>query len=192
MVLLGQQHLERILTEELAKLGVKVERPVTIEDLEVTEENGDDQHVTALLKNQESGYLEAVYAKYAIGCDGSHSWVRRRFRIRFEGDTSRIGWGVIEGSIETSFDEDPQVRLLQNEHGGTLYIPREDGLSRIYVQLSDQMNSREDRQNVTLEVILEQASRNFRPFFFKAKKITWWTNYVVAISKSLSLYLTSY
>lgn len=110
VVLLGQQHLERVLIEELAKLGVKVERPVRIEDLEVTEENGDDQHVTAVLKNQESGDLEAVYAKYAIGCDGSHSWVRRRFGITFEGDTSKIGWGVIEGFIETSFNEEPQIR----------------------------------------------------------------------------------
>lgn len=71
-----------------------------------------------------------------------------------------------------------EFSLLQSDCGSALYIPRENGLTRVYVQLSDQIDSREDRQKVTLEVILEQASRNFQPFSFKAKEIIWWTNYV--------------
>ncbi|RUP46869.1 hypothetical protein BC936DRAFT_146433, partial [Jimgerdemannia flammicorona] len=176
-VLVGQVHLERVLIEELAKHGVVIERPVTIESLEVAEEEGIEYRVTAKLRNLETNELELVKAKYAIGCDGAHSWVRKRLGISFVGETTTIAWGVFEAFIETNIG-DPKVRFFNNEHGGTLFLPRAHGITRVYVQMSKEINSREERASVKLDAILEQAEKNFQPFTFKAKEVTWWTSYV--------------
>ncbi|RUS25416.1 FAD binding domain-containing protein [Jimgerdemannia flammicorona] len=173
-LLVGQKHFERVLIEELAKHGVVVERPVTIESLEVAEEEG----VTAKLRNLGTNEFELVKAKYAIGCDGAHSWVRKRLGISFVGETTSIAWGVFEGFIETNIG-DPKIRFFNNEHGGTFFIPREQGMARVYVQISKEINSREERENMKLETILEQAAKNFQPFTFKAKEVTWWTSYLI-------------
>ncbi|RUS25657.1 FAD binding domain-containing protein [Jimgerdemannia flammicorona] len=176
LLLVGQQYIERVLTEALAKHGVVVERPTTIERLEVVEDKYNKYPVTAELRNLKTKKHELVQAKYAIGCDGAHSWVRKWLRIAFEGETSTIAWGVIDAFIESNIS-DRQIRIFYNETGGTLYIPREQGLTRIYVQMSKEVDTRRERENLKLDDILEQAAKNFQPFTFKASEVTWWTSW---------------
>lgn len=49
-----------------------------------------------LLKDQErTAYFETVKAKYLIGCDGAHSWVRRQLGFKLEGEQTDYIWYVI-------------------------------------------------------------------------------------------------
>jgi len=39
---------------------------------------------------------ETVQAKYVVGCDGAHSWIRRRLKIPLEGERTNKHFGVVD------------------------------------------------------------------------------------------------
>ena len=39
---------------------------------------------------------ETIRAKYMIGCDGAHSWIRRQLGFQMEGEQTDIIWGVLD------------------------------------------------------------------------------------------------
>lgn len=59
---------------------------------------GDDTH--ELLKASEldakAGNEEIVHAKYMLGADGAHSWVRQQLGFKLEGDSTDYIWGVLD------------------------------------------------------------------------------------------------
>src|SRR4051812_39641278 len=79
LLFVSQAETERVLDARLARLGAKVERPVTL--LDFTE---DGSGVTARL-GHEDGREETVRARFIVGCDGAHSVVRKGAGLRFEG-----------------------------------------------------------------------------------------------------------
>ena len=40
--------------------------------------------------------VETIRAKFLIGCDGAHSWVRQQLHIAMEGELTDITWGVLD------------------------------------------------------------------------------------------------
>jgi phenol 2-monooxygenase len=44
-----------------------------------------------------------VKAKYLIGCDGAHSWVRRELGLKLDGDSKNEHWGVLDSVPVTDF-----------------------------------------------------------------------------------------
>lgn len=46
-----------------------------------------------------------IHARYMIGCDGAHSWVRRKLGLKLEGDKMNEEWGVIDAIPITNFRE---------------------------------------------------------------------------------------
>jgi len=79
VLLLAQSETERLLTEQLTRPGVKIERDVELTSLMHTESG-----VSALLCSGE-GTAEAVDASYLIAADGSHSAVRKSLGLPFVG-----------------------------------------------------------------------------------------------------------
>lgn len=64
-----------------------------------------------------------------------------------------------------------------------MIIPREDGLVRIYCQLSTVApgsGGRFDRSRITPDSILEAAQRIIRPYKLEYKYRDWWTVYQVS------------
>ena len=51
------------------------------------------------------GSIEIVKAKYVIGCDGAHSWTRRKLGLSLEGKQSDHIWGVMDIIPLTDFRE---------------------------------------------------------------------------------------
>ena len=69
-----------------------------------------------------------------------------------------------------------------------MVIPREDGLVRIYCQLSTVAPSddgRFDRSRITPESILEAAQRIIKPYKLDYKHRDWWTVYQVSLKGQL-------
>lgn len=54
-------------------------------------------------KNEKEGMTEKVRAKYMIGCDGAHSWVRRQLGYKLEGEQTDYIWGVLDINPITDF-----------------------------------------------------------------------------------------
>ena len=51
------------------------------------------------------GREEVVRAKYVVGCDGAHSWVRSQLGFKLEGEPTDYIWGVLDVVPITDFRE---------------------------------------------------------------------------------------
>ncbi|GIC89438.1 uncharacterized protein Aud_005853 [Aspergillus udagawae] len=62
-----------------------------------------------------AGLDAVVEAKYVLGCDGVHSWLRKQLGIRLEGQSSDYQWGVVDFVPITNFRCSPQLTELQKD-----------------------------------------------------------------------------
>jgi 2-polyprenyl-6-methoxyphenol hydroxylase-like FAD-dependent oxidoreductase len=76
-----QDEHERLLIDRLKTLGVAVERPVELVDID-----DKDAGVVARLRRPD-GSEEAAATAFAAGCDGAHSIVREAVKVGFPGGT---------------------------------------------------------------------------------------------------------
>ncbi|KAF2997195.1 hypothetical protein E8E13_006404 [Curvularia kusanoi] len=112
---------------------------------------------------------EIIHAKYMLGADGAHSWVRNQLGFKLEGDSTDYIWGVLDIVPITDF---PDIRMRCAIHsassGSVMVIPRENKLVRLYIQLTtaDKTNggARVDRSKVTPDIILQSAQRIMAPY----------------------------
>lgn len=97
---LPQHETERVLGAHVARLGIDVERGVTVAGL-VPRDDG----VTATLARPDGTRAAATF-RWVVGCDGAHSVVRHAAGIAFEGDAFpgefmlgdvRIDWDLPRG-----------------------------------------------------------------------------------------------
>lgn len=143
---------------------------------------------------------EIIHAKYVIGCDGAHSWVRKQLGIEMEGESTDYIWGVLDTVPITNF---PDIRnrcaIHSADSGSIMIIPREDGLVRLYIQLRETprdpstkseseagsndtagaKKGRVDRSLITPEVILENARKIFHPYKLDIVDTKWYTAYQI-------------
>ena len=141
----------------------------------------DDTPTAASNANVEPGSRERIHAKYVIGCDGAHSWTRRQMGSKMEGDQTSFIWGVLDAVPITTF---PDVRnrcaIHSADSGSMMIIPREDGLVRFYIQVSE-LNKGVDRYSITPEMILKTAKAIIAPYTLDIGEgdLDWWTAYVI-------------
>ncbi|KAK7419247.1 hypothetical protein QQX98_003399 [Neonectria punicea] len=135
--------------------------------------------------NDKANTTEVVKAKYVVGADGAHSWVRKEIGLKLEGDSTDYIWGVLDIVPITDF---PDIRMRCAIHsaasGSIMVIPRENKLVRLYIQLTTtekigEQDSRADRSSLTPEVILESAQRIIAPYKLSYRKLDWWTAYQI-------------
>jgi phenol 2-monooxygenase (NADPH) len=140
---------------------------------------------------------EIVKAKYLIGCDGAHSWVRKQLGSDFAlvGDSTEYVWGVLDVIPITDF---PDIRtrcaIHSAESGSMMIIPRENRLTRLYIQLkvtsdaSAGNTGRVDRSTITPETILQAARKIIAPYKLSYQHCDWWTAYQIGqrVGKSFS------
>lgn len=128
---------------------------------------------------------EVIHAKYMLGADGAHSWVRDQLGLKLEGDSTDYIWGVLDIVPITDF---PDIRMRCAIHsansGSVMVIPRENKLVRLYIQLTTtekigEGGSRNDRTKINPQVILESAQRIMAPYKITYRKLDWWTAYQI-------------
>ncbi|KAK5206131.1 hypothetical protein LTR41_008000 [Exophiala xenobiotica] len=146
--------------------------------------------------------FEKINAKYVIGADGAHSWVRKQLGIIAEGESTDFVWGVLDMVPITDF---PDIRKRCSIHsvneGSIMVIPREKGIVRFYTQLKGTARhdenrtseeqardraegktgsvARVDRSKVTAEKILETAQKIFANYKLEAAEVHWFTAYQI-------------
>jgi phenol 2-monooxygenase len=141
--------------------------------------------VTARLERldpEHAGKVETVRARYAVGCDGAHSAVRKSLGLTMRGDWANQGWGVMDVLAVTDF---PDIRLKSVIHsaneGNLLIIPREGGyLVRLYIELDKlSENERITERNITIERLIAAARRILHPYTLDVKEVAWWSFYEI-------------
>lgn len=190
---LHQGAIEAIFLDTLASLGQKVHRPIAPTSIELSSDdrellNPETYPITARLKHLDSSSdenTEVVRAKFLVGCDGAHSWVRKNFGIQMEGEQTNYIWGVMDFVPDTNFPDIRNRTAIHSRNGSCMIIPREGDIVRLYIQLSDSdvvdpITKRVDKNRMSPEKLLKVARKSFEPYYINdPQEIEWWTVYII-------------
>ncbi|KAJ3852796.1 FAD binding domain-containing protein [Lentinula lateritia] len=191
-VTLHQGAIEDIFLDNMRDMGVEVSRPVIPTSLEVTEALVDDfdaYPVRVVLEHEDTETedekrTEIVYAKYVLGADGAHSWVRKCIGIAMQGEQTEYVWGVVDLVPDTDFPDVRNKCAIHSNNGSCMVIPREDDKIRLYIQLDGKdvidATGRVDKSKAGPEMILDVARKTLHPFTIDTpESYDWWTIYVI-------------
>ncbi|KAH8995052.1 FAD binding domain-containing protein [Lactarius hatsudake] len=180
---LHQGEIEAIFLDSMKKEGLQVERPIVPIALQISDdpkELADPRAypVKVVLKHlaKESGDdTEIVRAKFVVGADGAHSWVRKTLGFSMDGEQTDFVWGVVDivPSEVTDFPDIRNKSAIHSTNGSCMVIPREGDKIRLYVQLSDTdavnpQTGRVDLGRYDPERLLKAANKIFRPYTIHA------------------------
>ncbi|TFY54823.1 hypothetical protein EVJ58_g8633 [Rhodofomes roseus] len=188
-----QGGIEAIFLDSMAEMGLQVDRPIIPSSIELSSDEAElkDPHshpVKVVLKHLDvpEGKVdtEIVRAKFILGADGAHSWVRKSCGIAMDGEQTDFIWGVVDIIPDTDFPDIRNRCAIHSENGSCMIIPREGDLVRLYVQLSDtdavDENGRVDKTKMGPNRLLDVARKTFHPYKIDAKnEFDWWTVYLI-------------
>ncbi|MGO3346092.1 MAG: FAD-dependent monooxygenase [Marinomonas sp.] len=141
--------------------------------------------ITATFKRVDeagNGKIETVKARYAVGCDGGRSRVRKTLDITMLGDSANKAWGVMDILLNTDFPDIRVKSFIQSkDHGAVMTIPREGGyLCRFYVELDHiDKGKRACDVKLTEKNLIATAQKIFHPYKLDVKEVAWWSIYEV-------------
>ncbi|OQD67743.1 hypothetical protein PENPOL_c003G06339 [Penicillium polonicum] len=196
---LGQSRIETILLEQvLVSSHVEVRRNTMPTSLDIDESliqshdqnsypirvgliSCSDSEASKTLNNDTSAQnaREVVEAKYLLGCDGAHSWVRKQLGLKLEGASRDVSWGVLDALPVTDFPDIRRRSIIKSEFGNLMIIPRERKLVRMYVQVSSGLAEIYRASDRDPEVIMQAVRKIMQPYRFHASQIEWSTIYSV-------------
>ncbi|KAL4930428.1 FAD binding domain-containing protein [Aspergillus undulatus] len=177
ILLAHQGMLEDVLIDDLAQRGVTVQRDSPF----ISSSRDPSGRLNVIYEDRAAGEKKVIRADYLVGCDGARSRVREFIPdAQLEGEMTNASWGVLDGVIETDFpDLWSKVAVRSHTVGSILWIPRERGMTRLYVELSATAGERVDKAKATPEYVIARAREAMKPFTLEWKSIEWFGNYVV-------------
>ena len=122
-VLIPQSTTERILTESLSDLGIKIRRGVELREVDA------DQHQVKVVL-EEAGATRTESFGWLIGADGAHSRVRHALGLEFPGDSIERRWILADLEVEDSGPED-RIRFFLGHAGMAGLFPYGEGRWRL-------------------------------------------------------------
>ncbi|KAG9313144.1 putative monooxygenase [Chiua virens] len=194
---LHQGGIESIFLDSMKSLGVEVERSTMPTAIELSTDeaelaNPTSHPVKVTLERLEGpdgeSHEEIVRAKFVLGADGAHSWVRKTFNISMDGEQSDFIWGVLDMVPDTDFPDIRNKSLIHSNNGSCLLVPREADRIRIYMQLADKdvlnpQTGRVDKEKMGPKQLLEARfpiTKSLSPFSLNPTDgINWWTLYII-------------
>ncbi|PYH31968.1 FAD binding domain protein [Aspergillus neoniger CBS 115656] len=179
ILLAHQGMLEDVLIKDIEERGGNVQRNSPFVSVSKTQDGSGLLEV--IYNDNTTNTKKIIRTKYLVGCDGARSKVRDFIPgAQLEGEMSNASWGVLDGVIDTDFpDLWSKVAVRSHTAGSILWIPRERGMTRLYVELSSTDGERVDRAKATPEYVMARAREAMQPFRLEWKEIEWFGNYVV-------------
>ena len=149
----------------------------TVQSVKINEAAAKDPHAYPVtIVTEKDGKEEIFDAKFALGCDGAHSTVRKSLGIKLVGDGSDSVWGVMDFIPRTDFPDTRKLTVIQSKSGSVLNIPREGGfMNRFYMELPEGTVAKE----VKLEDLQETTRQIFYPYQIEFAETVWWSTYKV-------------
>ncbi|KAJ6087155.1 hypothetical protein N7467_006069 [Penicillium canescens] len=127
----------------------------------------------------DEGSTTTIQAKYVVGSDGAHSWVRRQVGFSMEGTSTDAVWGVVDAVLITDFPDFRKHCTILTRHGTILSVPREDGMTRLYVQLPPSFSNVSVTDSRVGTQIIAVARQSLFPYTLAYSYCDWWTIYRV-------------
>ncbi|KAF5667284.1 phenol 2-monooxygenase [Fusarium heterosporum] len=176
-VILNQARINDMMLQEIVRLrgdgtsGVVYDSQV--ESVRVLDETNEYPVEAVVVQD---GKSTRYLAKYAIGCDGAHSTVRKSLGFKMVGDSSDSVWGVMDVYPITNFPDIRKKAMIQSESNGNLMIiPREgDEMVRFYIELAGAT-----AQDVTKQDLINKVKSIFHPYDMDIAHTAWWSAYII-------------
>lgn len=127
-LMIAQSETERVLEEELAKRGVKVERSVVMESF-----SEKSAGIEAVL-GKADGSKETVQADWLVGCDGAHSTTRHGLGLAFEGTTQDSDWYLADVHL-SGLEPQDHLHIFWHRDGILAFFPISPGRWRVIADL---------------------------------------------------------
>ena len=153
-LMLPQSDTERLLEEQLALAGVRVERCV-----ELISFNDTGDGVGAILRHAD-GHEETMNSSYLAACDGAHSTVRHGLNAQFEGDTLPSGWVLADVELDGKISQD-ELTICWTPSGIVLFVPIKGARFRIIADVG--LAPAADASPLTLEEVQQLLDRRGPP-----------------------------
>ena len=167
LLFVGQDVHEELLIEELAGLGVRVERRT-----ELVAFRQDDEGVSANVRTAE-GAIETWRALYLCGADGAHSSVRRGLGLDFPGGTYSQMFYVADVTARGEA-AGGQLNISVSEEGFCIVLPiRTKGTFRLIGIVPP---AAEGKKEIAFEDVAASAARSTGLTF---DKLVWFSTYHV-------------
>ncbi|KAG8221073.1 putative phenol hydroxylase [Butyriboletus roseoflavus] len=191
---LHQGVIETIFSDSMKSLGVEVERSTFPTDIELSTDEAEladptSHPVKVTLEHLEEpdgeSHEEIVRAKFVLGADGAHSWVRKACDISMDGEQTDHIWGVLDMVPDTDFPDVRNKTIVRSHTGSCIFIPREGDMIRIYIQVADKdvrdpNTGKVDKKKMGPDQLLEAVQQYVRPYSLNPTDgIDWWTLYIV-------------
>ncbi|MCP1270957.1 FAD-dependent monooxygenase [Acetobacter cerevisiae] len=129
LLMIPQSETERLLEDHLRTFGHLVERETELTDFV----NGDNGVSCTLL--HAGGRIETLDAAWLIGCDGAHSFVRRKLGLAFEGDTLSTGFVIADVHVAGLAIPPDEPAIFWHPDGAVMFFPISRGRYRIIADL---------------------------------------------------------
>jgi phenol 2-monooxygenase len=179
MLLVHQGMVEGIFEDDLRERGTVVSRNTAFADFNYT-----PMSIRPLTVNcrQDVNHAKKTYAtRYIVGCDGAHSRVRKCIPgAALVGSSTDAVWGVLDGVIETDFpDVWSKVVVNSDSLGSVLLIPRERGLTRLYIELRPGAPEAVGGETDTQTFMQKRAQAIMHPYRLEWKNVDWFGRYKI-------------
>jgi 2-polyprenyl-6-methoxyphenol hydroxylase-like FAD-dependent oxidoreductase len=115
-LMIPQNETERVLSEHLARQGVKIERRTELNSFD----EGADSVVSQL--RHADGREESLETSWLIGCDGAHSLVRHLAGIQFTGHAEPNDWMLADIHVEGPLAA-YEVSVFLHTRGVLIFFP---------------------------------------------------------------------
>ncbi|KAH8732677.1 FAD binding domain-containing protein [Phaeosphaeriaceae sp. PMI808] len=179
ILLVHQGMVEDIFEDDLRERGNVVSRNTAFVDLEYTPMA--IRPLTVHCQQDVSHSKKTHFARYVVGCDGARSKVRKCIPgATLVGASSDAVWGVLDGVLETDFPDIWGKVVIQSETlGSVLMIPRERGLTRLYIELRPDSNEALSAEQNMQEFVQKRAQAIMLPFRLTWKNVEWFGRYKI-------------
>ncbi|KAG2363152.1 FAD binding domain-containing protein [Suillus spraguei] len=193
-ITIDQGSIESMFIESLKSQGLSVDRPMAPSSLEISEDpeellDPSSYPVKVVLDHlgpsDTTLEQEIVYAKFVLGADGAHSWVRKTLGFTMDGEQTDYIWGVIDFVPDTDFPDIRNRAAIHSNNGSCMIIPREGDKVRFYLQMADKdvmdpETGRIDKRKVTSENLINTARKTFHPYVVnQPKEVDWCSIYII-------------
>ena len=126
-VMLPQNETERILEQHLASKGIRVERGAELLSFIQT-----DDQVHGQVRDHE-GQLTSLHARFLVGCDGAHSFVRRGLDLPFPGELDLHRWFLADTKAKGPLP-DSDIAAYWHRTGALVLIRLSNDVWRIFTE----------------------------------------------------------
>ncbi|TEA20251.1 putative aromatic compound monooxygenase YhjG [Colletotrichum sidae] len=146
---ISQADTETAMTRQLEAYGCIIERGVSAEDIQQT-----DEYATAtLVRGTER---EEIRAKYIVGCDGAHSVVRKSTNLTFEGAKYPQQFILCDAKVDGPVDRERISLFLASRV--MVIFPLKDGVIRVVGERSARSTRTDDPDAQEIKDFIEEMA----------------------------------